>query len=31
MRTPAALFLLILAPLFAAAATPVVNSGAINF
>jgi hypothetical protein len=31
MRMTAALFLLILAPLFAVAATPVVNSGAINY
>jgi hypothetical protein len=31
MRTNAALFLLILAPLFAVAATPVVNSGTINY
>jgi hypothetical protein len=31
MRPTAALFLLILAPLFAVAATPVVNSGTINY
>jgi hypothetical protein len=31
MRMTAALFLLILAPLFAVAATPVVNSGTINY
>ncbi len=31
MRATAALFLLILAPLFAVAATPVVNSGTINY